>query len=364
MTHRNTLVLILIGFAAIALAAQPAAAAHRVAMMPAPFWTVSAVSGPNGELLVADSVSREIFRYSLGNGNLIGAVEGLHNVPVPKYRPSDIELAPGGYAVEADTAYLIFLDENLHPTGELNVLTGSQGSRGQVASLYSWLVGEGDVIAFGDVNLSAPAEAGHWVSALVRVPRDDPASFELLHQVGLQDSARDYALVGLQLMARVGGDTYFLLMDSTPQILKVGSGGASQMALRPEDSAFLEGFKVTRLPRTNGFFKEDVISIFGALEQATIPVGLYSWEGRLWLLTRRPAESAGTHWELRGIDPSGRTASIVREVPSTVPHLVVVPGPDSWQFIEKLAVKGFGSQQIKSVLEVPGSYFRPTTGRD
>jgi hypothetical protein len=362
MELRKTVVLLLFVFAPASLAAQAAQPeVRRVPLSPAPFWTVSAVSGPDGELLVADSVSREIYRYDGISGQRLGAVSGLAGAALPKYRPSEIELAPGGYAVEVDTAYLVFLDESLRPSGELNVLAGSQGARGQVASLYSWSVVGGDLIAFGDVNLSPSTKGGEWVTALVRIPRSDPSSFQLLHRIDLRDPARDYALVGLDLMATIGGDAYFLLLDSPPKIFKVGPGALSPPTLRPEDAHLLAGFQVGKLPQTQGFLKEDVIAIFGALEAAAIPAGLYGWEGRLWLLTRRPlAGSAGTHWELTGIDPSGRSASIVREVPTTVPHIVAVPGPGSWRFIEKLTVTGFGKQEVTSVLEVPGSYFRPS----
>jgi hypothetical protein len=314
---------------------------------------VSAAWGPSGDLLVVDALSRQVFRYPLAGG--LGAeVEAWRQASVKPGRPGVIVSGGGRYAIEADTAHLAYLDDRLAFAGELDVADATRGPRGEVATLYDWALTGEHLVAFSDIKLPGTASGKEeWISGFVKIPLAAPGQFEILRRVGLDDSERGYYLLGLRLLTTVGDEAYLLSMSSTPRLGRVTSNGGPELALSVP--AALAGATVPELEHPQGFGKEGVVDLFQRLEQASIPAGLYGWGGSLWLLGRAPAGDGGTRWSLTRVDPASGESGGTFVLPTTAPHVTVVPGDPYWAIIEKGRVEGFGKQEVLGALLVSGA---------
>jgi hypothetical protein len=87
------------------------------------------------------------------------------------------------------------------------------------------------------------------------------------------------------------------------------------------------------------------------IEGSSLPVGLYAWNDRLYVLSRQPGQG-GTEWSLSEIDPGSETMVTAR-LATSAPHLTVVPGPRQWAVLEKAAPIRLGNQPMLSLLLVP-----------
>jgi hypothetical protein len=94
------------------------------------------------------------------------------------------------------------------------------------------------------------------------------------------------------------------------------------------------------------------------IERSKMPVGLYGWEGFLFVLTREPAQGGGTRWMIHKIDPRKDAVVGSSQIPTRANHLTVVPGPKKWAFLEKGRVQDWGRQRNDRVLFVPASRLR------
>jgi hypothetical protein len=99
--------------------------------------------------------------------------------------------------------------------------------------------------------------------------------------------------------------------------------------------------------------------MFAEIERSFMVSGIYGWEGRLYLLIRRPRRGVeASTWSLTRIDPETGATSGRIDLPTTAPHVTLIPGPESWAVLEKGRVQGFGQQDIPSLLLIPSSAFR------
>jgi hypothetical protein len=326
---------------------------RELTLSPTPLWVVSAAWGPDGDLLVVDALSRQVVRYPIDGGRG-EEVDAWRQVSVKAPRPSAVVVAGGRYAIEADTAHLAYLNDRLGFAGELDVATATRGPRGEVATLYDWTLTGEHVIAFSDVKLATAASGQpEWTSGFVKIPLAAPREFEILRRVGLDDPERGYYLLGLRLLTSVGGDAYLLSMGRTPHLGRVAADGGAGLALSVP--AVLDDAVVPALEPTDGFRKESVVDLFRRLEQASIPAGLYGWGGSLWLLGRTPAGDGGTRWTVTRVDPASGESGGTFVLPTTAPHVTVVPGDPYWAIIEKGHVEGFGKQDVLGALLVSGA---------
>jgi hypothetical protein len=90
--------------------------------------------------------------------------------------------------------------------------------------------------------------------------------------------------------------------------------------------------------------------------------GLFGQGKYLYLLTRRPSPAGGTEWLLHQIDPRKPQILGAVRIPSTASHLSVGVGRDEWYFIERGEVRGWGDQDIDTVIRVPQSWITSPDG--
>lgn len=333
---------------------------RRVELKPEPGWSISGVWSEEGDsLLLVDAFRSQVLEYST-SGELLHS----HDVPLQGStmfsRPSQIQPWPGGYIVEQEDAGFVVVDTAFDPRQEVDLLAGSAKSAARAHAIYLWTpLGADRLVALGDAQMAD----GSWKTGLFLVSLKNPLQLDLLTELEDED-ALDVYLVGLDYLASVGDRAYFVEMwKSPPQIVEVrrledGSGETRRLAIFPEAA------RAGRAPFLRPYLSEasglnQLPNLYAEIERSFMVSGIYGWEDHLYLLVRRPdAGVVGSRWSLTKVDPEKEAIVGQIELPTTAAHVTLIPGPDFWAVLEKGKVRGFGQQEIPTMLLVPSSRFR------
>ena len=198
------------------------------------------------------------------------------------------------------------------------------------------------IVAIGDVEL--PSGSVEFRALRVLFKESGPGQAEPFPGWALpnKDPVRQlYLRRGFKHLAAIGDDIYMLLLDGEPRIGKLRS---DSMEIELEFAALPEGFrerlhidkKTMKLPGARR-----ATTIYEKVENSALTIGLYAWDHKLYVLTKKQRVDQLTPWFLTGIDTqSGAELDTVR-LPIEAPHVTVVPG-DQWAFIERGPVRGLG----------------------
>jgi hypothetical protein len=317
-----------------------------------PGWTISGVWSHDGqELLLVDALRGEILRFS-PRGELLGQIEVPLRGSTEVSRPSNIHLWGDGYLVEQEDGDFVELGSSLEILDEVDLLEKARQPGGAVASVFGWVPLGRSLVTISDVRLAD----GGWNTGFLRVPLAHPSEFEVLQDLSGEGPAAGFYLLGQPYLAAVGGRAYFLTMSASPSICEVTAEAGEPARLR-RLGAFPAAFASRPLLPEQTELSQ-IPALFEGVERSHMAAGLYGWGDYLFVLTRRPGAVSGkTRWSLTQIDP--RRDEIVRtfDLPTTAPHLTVIPGDASWALLEKGHIRGFGQQDISTLLVIPSSYF-------
>lgn len=335
----------------------------RVDFRQHPLWVSSGAWSADGSVLfLADAKDRSITPYT-PSGHVpdaasiwLSSVAGSH--------PSMLKTnsVTHNLVVEGEFGHrLTELDPEFAPLANhvAQVSTARAADKLHIWGVHQWEPVGPDIFAFTDVQ--GPTE-NNWWSSWVRYPIGDPQSFVKLHPfVTPDDSLRTFNRLGFPYVAAIGDTAYILSMERTPSLYKATANDTWLTALA---TASLPGFESTpALPPLHTY--SDLAKVMAAVEQSTMPVGIYGWEGSLYVLARYPvADGKSSAWKLLILDPAtGALLAPPKSLPLTASHVTVVPGSKYWAFVEKGPVKGFGVQDIASVFYVPAAQLRSAAMR-
>jgi hypothetical protein len=94
-----------------------------------------------------------------------------------------------------------------------------------------------------------------------------------------------------------------------------------------------------------------------AMERSTSVAGIYGSQRFLHVLVRLVLSDSGEKtWTLIRIDPQRDLIVGETVLPISAPHILVIPGPQYWAFVEKGRVRAFGEQEADSLLLVPSAW--------
>lgn len=309
-------------------------------------WITSGAWNGDGELLLVDSGSGELLHLT-ASGRLLIVSLGGQGLKVSDIRPTET-----GILLKLRDGRFVALDRQGRFQKEWQPISPDGKSPG-VRGIFNWVPLGNSLLAFGDVVTSAST----WTSGWMQVPLREPASFTMVTSAALDSVQRRIYVLGNSYAASDGSTGYLLIPGSPrPQLLRISqeSGGFEKRAL--------EGFEDTSLRDESrllpmGGTREDFIARYRALEHSVAPVGLYAQGGKLYLLIRRPALTAGqTEWELARLNKeSGRILGRIT-LPTRANHLIVIPGKERWAFVEKGSVQALGQQDVEGVLLIPTSW--------
>jgi hypothetical protein len=317
-------------------------------LLPSPAAVTSGVFSADGEtLLLSDPVSQTLFPFSSdgrAQGKLPPALaKALQDLPPQWIARQDNRLLLG-----LPRSRVVTLGDNYSLKAEETISTSEVKSKKQdlkLLGMYRWQPVGSDILAFSDIEESDQ----RYASAFVRFPARDPASFEVLHSIGMLAPMKAFYQLGFPYIASLGGEGYAVLMKNPIEIYR----SRNREEWRPlSANAVPDGFEQSpELPTYES--QEDIIPVMASVEKSKMPVGLYGWKGFLYMLTREP-EGQGTRWTIFKIDPRREEVVGSTLLPTRASQLVVIPGPKRWAIIEK-SIEGWRHERIGDLILVPAS---------
>lgn len=336
----------------------PGAACRRTRLEESLPRAMVAVQSPSGsEMVLAAFDQHLLVRVSL-DGRVLGKAGG-GEAPILE-RVSSVKALPEGYLVLAGVQHLLRLDGDLRlqrqwdfrpAHGAPELPDGVRALFVQDAVLFG-----GDLFAYGFLLREEDARNQRRVFRLS--PGVPPALEGILEEVPAGDPGAELQGRALPLLASTEEGVYMLRLAARPHLLEV-----YPEARRLE--AFPAGFEeLPSLPESRNRGGE--AAYWKAVERAAVPSALFARGGSLFVLTRRPRSadesSAGTRWQLARIDPKGDRLLGTLELPTSVPQLVAVPGPEQWIFLEKGSLTASGEQPTESLFSLPATTVEGISG--
>ncbi len=325
-----------------------------------PSWLSSAAwYEPSGELLAAEPTNGRIIAYSWTTNS----ARVLDDVRVKKegeFHPTKVRRANGTAVVKLVDSEIIKLPSNSSGVVQLDLSQDADRFTG-VGSLYDWSVAGDRLIAYGSVRARGRELAGKDVH---RPDLDFELGFFTYRFDRPGESARmllpfpqnQFYLLGLDTIAARAEDAFFLAFSDRPEIYQVRGLSSAD----PETHRFLgmpRGFETLAPLASFSSDRGAVTAIFQDLERRpAMPMGLYTWSGRLFLLTRE-AVADGARWLLHEIDTEARRYLHSYRLPTIASQILLVPG-DDWYVIEKGTIHELGRQDISSYLRIPGDWLK------
>jgi len=315
---------------------------YEVALESPPWWLRSGTSHEeSGGLLTADP-ALDVVRLHDVRGRLRKRLEGeAYGMELG----SRIERWTGGrYVVGGRGAELVVVDEHLEVDQRLDLRTWTGAQEGGIGALLQWTLAGNFLVGYGGLEAG---EERRW--GVVGVDLEGVARGRAVAEMLYPLETHEYYLVFSPLLASVGS------MGSMGSVGPMGSAGESAYVLELASGAepvvhrCRAGAGCTRwlelstldpnFPRAPvvgkiGFSEAE--GFYERVEEMSVPVALYGWQGTVYVLTRRPRQvGPGTRWTLYGLDPA--TAERVGD-PWELPlddahHLTVVPGREHWFFV-------------------------------
>ena len=323
-----------------------------------PLWSVSAAQTAGGDLLLVDTPRERILRLSKVSGDW-APLGGPLGRTVEGSWPAALHPAGGGMLLElaAPEHRIVRLDGDLRPGPGIEVLDRRSAGGERIRSTWIWeAAGDGEIVACSDLSRRARdgSEEPVATTAFLRVPLGDPAAFVSLYRAPLEAPLRLACRLGLPLIASLESTAFVLAPagDGEPVRIYRHAPGEPARALAAFPAAFE---RWPDLPVE--VCRERYAALWRRIEGATMPVGLFGWEGALYLLARQPA-GEGTAWSLVKIDPAADRVLGAMRLDSRAPDLLVAPGRDSWAVVEKGPALALGDQELLRVIHLPADRLR------
>lgn len=341
---------------------------RRVALSPRPGWVSSGAWMENGtELVVADARSRQVLSFDAQGKGFTARPQKLTRA-LEDSSPARIIADPAGDLLFAELErerFTVLDSKDAFPIYRKNIraesLVGdaSQGTR-SLDKLFLWAPVRTDVLAYASIKEVAPGGQEASSSEFVRFPVEHPDQFQTVVARNRNPSKIFYKL-GHPLISSLRDTGYLLFFDNgTPGLYRNEKGSTELLPMGALDALYPRGGGSPVLPT---FVRpEDFPAVMRAVERSSMPVGLYGFDGFLYVLFRSPSGGA-TKWVMSKIDVDPRVDAIVAsiDIPTRANHLTVVPGPREWAFIEKGPARGHKDQDVNSVLFVPASRIKGTS---
>jgi len=289
----------------------------------------------DGSLLLADARRQSLLRMS-PNGERL--TPPAFELPVREIRP-----ILGGFLLKIANDQYLALNRNLRL--EKSFRFDSTGTA-SISAVYNWMPLAKALLAFADVR-----EGGRWTSGWVKIPLANNGRYQMLRPAPLKGLERNLYPLGLPYVAAAGEKGYFLApVEGEMRLFSVSAADTGNtISELPKGPRYV----LPKLAGPAGFGA--VAARYKALETFAGPVGLYGYDKKLFLLTRRPSPD-GTDWRLHRLDPTTGEELGSGTLPTSAAHLLVIPGPKQWAVIEKDPVRSPGDQEVRSMLVLPAEW--------
>jgi hypothetical protein len=331
----------------LCLLARPASGANCTTetLQIQPQWLSTLAFNPaTDELLIADPKAELLLVYDSRTGEIARR---------PVKSLASLTRIDGGFLVETDGAPKVIRERN---TMRLHAAAAT-ARPDETFSLYANWATTGSTFAgfgsLGGVDAARPPDPrvpqrGFKLGFLRgKVTADSPSfrAVELLYET----ERNDFYLLGFPYFAATDDGLFVVRMDEEEAcISRVAQSGKPGL---PRLKAFPEGFRT--IPPVSS--KMPVVDRFEQIERSTMAAGLYGQGQYLYLLTREPIGDA-TQWLLHQILPGESKPRSAVRLPTTASFLSIAVGPREWFLVERSKVRGWGKQDIKTLVRVPTAW--------
>jgi hypothetical protein len=302
-------------------------------------------------LFLLDNARRRLLEFSaLGtSGTNAGVVSGELAKRLAMGAPRTIIASGNGFCIQTDENRFTLVG----PQGRPKDVVAAPSEHGIISKVYNFTVAGDQVLALVDVQESE----NQWQRGFVVFPATRPEAFRWLVK-GISTEERTFFRLSFPFISTVGKSAYILRMETRPELFRYRKGADT---LEPVDA--FQGYTETHLLPELPKFRtpEDYEHVMRVVERSTMPVGLYGWEGRAYLL-ERSWTGTRTDWSLLALDPEA-PGSELRSIPIKVnaEHLFAVPGKKHWGLVTKAHPNGLLTQQVTGIRVFPSTALREPT---
>jgi hypothetical protein len=210
---------------------------------------------------------------------------------------------------------------------------GGNSGKGAIRQLHDWILVEGDVFGYADIEGEDPnpKSVHRWRNGFVRFQLGTPIGYDVFHERINPDPLRPYFRLSYPFLSSLRDTAYVILMD--------GGMGLWKLGRRERDLVKMQAFPAHLRGKNAPQFwdwasVEEFPRLMQEVERATMPTGLYAWGDALFVVSRA-SEKGRQVWYLSKIDPDRDKLLWTVPIVSDANHLTVVPGPKEWAIFEK-----------------------------
>ena len=197
------------------------------------------------------------------------------------FLPAELERTKDGFALTMVDGDTLFLDEKLEVRKKATLSTLSTKGGVGVRTLYQWTVADGTVVGYGSVGVQGKSDK--YRLGIFRAPIAATNRAQLL----LSFENGDYYVLGHDYFTNLGRNAYFMLASKEPAIYEVSERGA----LRKLNS-FPPAFRSLPEIKSKMTGPKSAEGLFAEIETLAMPVGLYGYNDKLYLLARHPVDES------------------------------------------------------------------------
>lgn len=275
--------------------------------------------------------------------------EPLEELAKQVKRPSQIHQTVDGIFIEDEMEKAIFRYSRRDFQQQERIITRRERFLDEegvaLTGIYDWQPWGAGILAFGDIKTVEDGQPDRWESGYVYF--DEQGREQIFTRISLQSPTRNLYLLNMSYIGVIDENTaYVLIMDDIPKIGEVRRDTDGIRVLSKFPKKFKSCPQLERRSEWTG--PERATHHYAALEESTMPGGLFGLDGRLLLLGREPlGTDRRVAWSLIEVRPEdGSAMGVAARLNTTHSHLTLVPRPDEgWVVIEKDAVENIGQTQ-------------------
>jgi len=277
--------------------------------------------------------------------------------------PLGIASTGSGYLVNDENHHFVWLDQDFHPTASFDLQDGRPDGADEM-----WLDGQSIVVGKEAVGLLSRNSKSGVDFGFFRVALEKGGSPQLLQAIpvpgdreghtGSRWRFRAYQTV-YRYIARVEDRIYWLRLDEGLKLHLVElKGNGSPIDI---EGAVPKAYSQwpRSLPEEVGI--QDVPGILKKLEGSPMISEILSDGERLYLLGHEPG-AQGVRWTLFGLDRTARHIEFQKDVPTSAPDVLLIPGRRQVAVLELGAIVGH-LRPPASVLFLPRVWLAGAEGR-